>query len=186
MRRNPSSGPVVDTVGCRSLRILVFHGYLLIGTGSNVYNAELGAALVRAGHEVHMLAQERSPFALDWAEAAGTWDSGAPVGESRVDGPPRATVYRPDIGDLLPVYVADVYDGIQARAFNDLSPAEVEHYVEANVAAVREGVARGRPAVALANPLVMGPAILARALEDVPYAVKIHGSALEYAVKPYP
>ena len=32
---------------CR-LRVLIFHGYLLQGTGSNVYNAELGAALVRA------------------------------------------------------------------------------------------------------------------------------------------
>ena len=57
----------------------------------------------------------------------------------------------------------------------------------ANVAAVREVVARARPDVALANHLVMGPAILARALgDDVPYAVKIHGSALEYTVKPYP
>jgi glycosyltransferase involved in cell wall biosynthesis len=34
----------------------------------------------------------------------------------------------------------------------------------------------------------MGPAILARALPGtgVPYAVKVHGSALEYTVKPYP
>jgi glycosyltransferase involved in cell wall biosynthesis len=34
----------------------------------------------------------------------------------------------------------------------------------------------------------MGPAVLARALDGtgVPYAVKIHGSALEYTVKPYP
>ena len=32
----------------------------------------------------------------------------------------------------------------------------------------------------------MGPAILARALEGVPYAVKIHGSALEYTVKRHP
>ena len=31
----------------------------------------------------------------------------------------------------------------------------------------------------------MGPAILARALDGVPYAVKIHGSALEYTVKPH-
>src|SRR3954447_22749095 len=172
MRRNPSSGPGGGPRRLSPLRILVFHGYLLIGTGSNVYNAELGAALVRAGHEVHMLAQERSPFELDWVEAAGTWDSGSLVVESRGDGPPRATVYRPDIGDLLPVYVADVYDGIQARPFNDLSDAEVEAYVAANVAAVREVVRRARPEVALANHLVMGPAILARALgDDVPYAV---------------
>ncbi len=58
------------------MRILVFHGYLLHGTGSNVYNAELGAALVRAGHEVHLLCQERAPLELDWVDAAGDWDSG--------------------------------------------------------------------------------------------------------------
>ena len=51
---------------------------------------------------------------------------------------------------------------------------------------MREVVSRARPDVALANHLVMGPAILARALGDVPYAVKIHGSALEYVVKPHP
>jgi glycosyltransferase involved in cell wall biosynthesis len=45
-----------------------------------------------------------------------------------------------------------------------------------------------RPDVALANHLVMGPVVLARGLADagVPHAVKIHGSALEYVVKPYP
>ena len=52
---------------------------------------------------------------------------------------------------------------------------------------MRDVVARARPDVALANHLVMGPAVLARALGgEVPYAVKIHGSALEYTVKPYP
>jgi glycosyltransferase involved in cell wall biosynthesis len=41
--------------------------------------------------------------------------------------------------------------------------------------------------VALANHLVMGPAILRRALGgEVPYAVKVHGSALEYTVRPEP
>ena len=39
------------------MRVLVFHGYLLGGTGSNVYNARLAAALARAGHEVHLLAR---------------------------------------------------------------------------------------------------------------------------------
>ena len=43
------------------------------------------------------------------------------------------------------------------------------------------------PDVALANHLVMGPAILARGLAGrVPYAVKVHGSALEYTVRPHP
>jgi glycosyltransferase involved in cell wall biosynthesis len=169
------------------MRVLVFHGYLLHGTGSNVYNAELGAALVRAGHELHLLCQERDPLAFDWVDAAGDWDGGSLVLRTRRE-PARATVYRPDIGGLLPLYVADRYEGVEARPFPELSEAELARYLERNVAAVREVAERVRPDAALANHLVMGPAILARALVglDVPYAVKVHGSALEYVVKPYP
>src|SRR6202035_6149479 len=65
--------------------------------------------------------------------------------------------------------------------------AEVGAYVQANVEAVREIARRARPEVGLANHLVMGPVILARGLAgETPYAVKIHGSALEYTVKPEP
>src|SRR5215208_1162634 len=172
-----------------AMRILTFHGYLLGGTGSNVYNAALAEALARAGHEVHLLSQERDPLAHAWVDAAGDWDGGElAVRTRREGGRARITVYRPDIAGLLPVYVADRYDGIEARPFQDLSEAEVDRYLERNVAAVREVAERVRPDVALANHLVMGPAILARALEglDVPYAVKIHGSGLEYTVKRHP
>jgi len=169
------------------MRVLIFHGYLLRGTGSNVYNASLGEALARAGHEVHLLCQDRAPLDLPWIDAAGDWDGGALELEVRRD-PPRATAYRPDLGGLLPVYVADRYDSIEARPYQDFTDAELERYVEGNVAAVAEVVARARPDVALANHLIMGPLILARALAgtDVPYAIKIHGSALEYTVKPHP
>ncbi len=151
------------------MRVLIFHGYLLAGTGSNVYNARLTEALLALGHEVDLFCQdrhpERHPFAAD----------------------ERCTIHRPDIGGVLPVYVQDRYEGIQARTFADCSDAEVAEYVQANVEAVREVAARTRPDAALANHLVMGPAILARALgQDVPYAVKVHGSALEYTVKAAP
>ncbi|MBI5104206.1 MAG: glycosyltransferase, partial [Solirubrobacterales bacterium] len=149
------------------MRVLVFHGYLLRGTGSNVYNARLAVALARQGHEVHLLSQERRPEEI-----------GLPGG---------VVLHRPDIGDLLPVYVADRYEGVEAKRFAELTDEELAAYLERNVAAVREVVAAARPDVALANHLVMGPAILARALGDeVPYAVKVHGSALEYTVKPDP
>ena len=178
-RAPPVASPVV--------RVLIFHGYLLRGTGSNVYNAALAEAFARNGHEVHLLCQDRAPLELGWVDAAGDWDGGALDLHVRRD-PPRATVYRPDLGGILPVYVADRYDGVEARPYPALSDAEVDAYVERNVAAVAEVVARARPDVALANHLVMGPLILARALAGtgVPYAVKIHGSALEYTVKPHP
>ncbi len=181
--------PARPRIGWAAVRILVFHGYLLGGTGSNVYNARLAEALVRLGHEVHLLCQDRHPEEQPFLAAAGDWDAGElrvrELGSS--PGPGRATAYRPEIGGLLPVYVADRYEGIEAKTFAECTPAEVARYVEANVAAVREVVHLSSPELALANHLVMGPVILARALGgEVPYAVKVHGSALEYTVKPEP
>jgi glycosyltransferase involved in cell wall biosynthesis len=168
------------------VRILVFHGYLLDGTGSNVYNARLAAAFVKQGHEVHLLSQDRHAERQPFVDAVGDWDSGR-LRLRVLREPVRCTVYRPDIGGLLPVYVADRYEGIEARTFADCSDEQVAAYIDANVAAVREIVERAEPDVALANHLVMGPVILARALGGaVPYAVKVHGSALEYTVKPQP
>ena len=143
------------------MRILIFHGYLLRGTGSNIYNANLARTLAEQGHEVHLLCQDRH------------WEP-----------PEGVTVHIPDIGRALPVYVADTYEGFDAKPFPDLTDAELDHYLAANVEAVR---AVPKPDAALANHLVMGPVILNRALEGrTPYAVKIHGSALEYTVKPNP
>jgi glycosyltransferase involved in cell wall biosynthesis len=183
------------------VRILVFHGYLLQGTGSNVYNANLAAALARLGHEVHLLCQDRAPQALEFVDAVGDWDAGE-LRLRTLREPVRCTVYRPALAGLLPVYVADRYEGIEARPFEDCSEAEIDAYVAANVGAVREVVERVAPDVALANHLVMGPLVLARALGGagaphapagaggpgggVSYAVKVHGSALEYTVKPHP
>jgi glycosyltransferase involved in cell wall biosynthesis len=164
------------------MRVLVFHGYLLRGTGSNVYNAELCAALARSGHAVDLLSQERHPEELHFVDAVGTWEGG----EARVEvlrEPVRVTAWRPDIGGLLPTYVLDRYEGLEARAMLDCTDAEIDAYVAANVAAVRDVCARAAPDVALANHLVMGPAIVARGLGAAPYAVKVHGSALEYVVK---
>jgi glycosyltransferase involved in cell wall biosynthesis len=168
------------------VRILIFHGYLLSGTGSNIYNARLAEALAGLGHEVHLLSQERRAQELPFVDALGDWDDGVLRVRSLRE-PVRCTVYRPDIAGLLPVYVADRYEGIEARTFAECSEEQVARYVALNVAAVRELRDRVRPQVALANHLVMGPVILARGLGgEVPFAVTVHGSALEYTVKPQP
>ena len=91
------------------MRVLVFHGYLLRGTGSNVYNARLCAALARAGHSVDLLCQEPRPEELDFVDAVGSWEGGGAGGVriTTLREPVQVTVWRPDIGRLLPVYVAD-------------------------------------------------------------------------------
>jgi len=144
------------------MRVLLFHGYMLRGTGSNIYTLNLARALARLGHEVHLLCQDR---------------------EVRIEG---VEIHNPDIGGLLPVYVKDPYEGFEVKAFPELSDEELDRYLDANVAAVRRAAeAVGGFDAALAGHLVMGPAILARAgIGD--FAAKIHGSALEYTVKPHP
>ena len=99
--------------------------------------------------------------------------------------PSGVTAWRPDIGGLLPVYVADRYEGVEAQTFLDCTDAEIARYVDANVAAVRDVAARvaarrrarqpPRDGAGRSSPAALG--------DDVPYAVKIHGSALEYTVK---
>jgi glycosyltransferase involved in cell wall biosynthesis len=168
------------------LRALIFHGYLLRGTGSNVYNANLAQALVRLGWDVDLLCQDREAAALDWVHAVGRWPDGRLQIERLRDpeGEGSLTVYIPEIDGLLPVYVHDSYPGFEVKTFPDLSDAELDRYIEANVAAVEEVAAAAAPDAALANHLVMGPLVLARA--GLRFAAKIHGSALEYTVKPNP
>jgi glycosyltransferase involved in cell wall biosynthesis len=150
------------------VRILIFHGYLLRGTGSNVYNASLAQALAAQGHEVHLFCQDRRAEELDW------------VRDSE-----RITIHVPDIGGLLPVYVLDRYQGFEVKTFPELTEAELDRYLEANVAAVRQVVDEfGEPDAALANHLIMGPAILARA--GLRFAIKVHGSDISYTVRPHP
>ena len=170
------------------MRVLIFHGYLLRGTGSNVYNANLAEALARLGHDVHLLCQEREAAQLEWVDAVGRWDGGRLRIERlrEASGEGSVTVYRPDIGGLLPVYVRDSYEGFEVKTFSELGEAELERYLDSNVAAVSEVAAEaGGVDAALANHLVMGPAILARSELDG-FAAKVHGSALEYTVKPNP
>ena len=77
------------------MRILLWHGYLLGGTGSNVYTRALAREWTRAGHDVTVLSQEPHPERYDLGGAESS---------------------RPDVGGLLPVFVLDRYEGIRGRS----------------------------------------------------------------------
>jgi glycosyltransferase involved in cell wall biosynthesis len=147
------------------VKVLIFHGWLLRGTGSNVYNADLARALARLGHEVHLVCQERE---------APEMPPGAPG---------SVTIHNPDIGGLLPVFVRDTYEGFEVKTFGELTDAELERYIELNVEAVKGVVeSLGGVDAALANHLIMAPVILRRA--GLEYALKVHGSDLSYTILP--
>lgn len=140
------------------MRILLWHGYLLSGTGSNVYTRALAREWARAGHDVVVVCQERHPERFD-------------LGGARV--------VRPELPDrLLPVFVLDRYEGLEARYLQDFSPDERERYVEANADALRALL----PAdLVFANHVLLGAPVAAAS--GARFALKAHGSELEYSMR---
>jgi glycosyltransferase involved in cell wall biosynthesis len=142
------------------VRILIWHGYLLGGTGSNVYTRQLTREWAREGHDVTVLCQEPHPERHDLGGA-------------------RAV--RPDVGGLLPVFVRDRYEGYRVALLQDCPRDELDAWVEANAAAVRELL----PAdFLLCNHVLLGGAV--GVASGARFAVKAHGSELEYSMRGRP
>ena len=83
------------------MNLVLWHGYLLSGTGSNIYTQHVARAWARLGHDVRVLCQEPHPerFSLG----------------------PGVRIIRPEAGPLLPTFVLDRYQGIEARLVGDFS-----------------------------------------------------------------
>jgi glycosyltransferase involved in cell wall biosynthesis len=174
-------------IGNSIVRLIMTHGYMLSGTGSNVYVQNLCRGLVREGHDVHLLCQEEEPLAYDFVNERSTVD-GEDIerqGEQETPYPGRCAVYRPEIGGLLPVYVYDDYPGWRVKTFLDLSDEEFENYVQRNVEAVRAILEASGAEAVVTNHSVPGPLISRRALEGttVPYVSIVHGSCLHYVAR---
>ena len=140
------------------MRILLWHGYLLGGTGSNVYTRAVAREWSRMGHEVVVVCQEPQPELYDLG---------------------GAQVLRPELpGGLLPVFVLDRYEGFAPRLLQNFTRAEREAYVDANAAALR---ALGPADGVFANQVLLGAPVAAAS--GFPFAVKAHGSELEYSMR---
>src|SRR5436190_10609135 len=139
------------------MKILLWHGYLLGGTGSNVYTRSLAREWSLAGHEVTVFSQEPHPEHYDLGGAKHV---------------------RPDIGGLLPTFVLDRYEGLEARRLAELTREERDRYVELTAAALGEHLAAD---LVFANHVLFGGPV--GAASGARFAVKAHGSELEYAMR---
>ncbi|MEX0989126.1 MAG: glycosyltransferase [Actinomycetota bacterium] len=171
------------------MQVCVWHGWLLQGSGSNVYTAKLVEAMRSAGHDVLLLCQERHPERAGFVDAQGEVDADgvhelAPVeGTTPNEGGGRVTLVRPRIGRMLPLFVHDAYEGFdEAIRFVDLTDDQLEGYLDANAAALRAAVAWHGSEVVIVGHAIPGPPIGLRALGPGAYAAKVHGSDLVYAI----
>ena len=171
------------------MRIIFWHGYLLTGTGSNIFTANVVRTFRKEGHDVFLLCQHKRspapPFIDEEGDFAEDNLSYQTVPLEVVPASGRCRLIRPAIGGLLPVYVYDKYPHIEAKRFVDLTDEELERYIETNVTALVTAIEDHRPDAIFIGHEVMGPYIAKLACEKTgtKYGVQLHGSALEYAVK---
>jgi glycosyltransferase involved in cell wall biosynthesis len=139
------------------MRIFVWHGYLLGGTGSNIYARQLSREWSRQGHEVVLFSQEPRPESFDLG---------------------GAETVRPDAHGFLPVFVIDEYEGYEVKRVQDSTREELDAWVSANAEAMRERL----PAdFVFVNHVLMGGPV--GAVVGPPYLVAAHGSELEYSMR---
>jgi glycosyltransferase involved in cell wall biosynthesis len=165
------------------VRVLYWHGWLLEGTGSNVYSARVAAVWRRAGHEVVLLCQQHPSERFDFVDAWGTVSSEGVVAEGVPGLGGAVIVLRPDLGGLLPVFVYDAYEGFEVKTFVDLTADELQAYIELNAVAINEAVSWRRPDAVITGHAMAGPVMARRALGDGAYVAKVHGSDIEYAAR---
>lgn len=164
------------------MHLVIVHGYLLSGTGSNIYTANIAKTWKQQGHSVTVLCQD--PFAdeLDFVDEHI-------VGTEKIPASPpskgRVRVVVPDIGGLLPVFVEDRYEGYKVKTLLECTLEEIDAHIDATAKGLKKVLEPGASLV-LTNHILLSPVIARRAVEgtSIPYVCKLHGSAMIFALKP--
>ncbi|CAN5793185.1 hypothetical protein BH23GEM10_BH23GEM10_18160 [soil metagenome] len=170
--------------------ICILHGYLLDGSGSNLWTRSVVRALCADGETVHLVCQEPHPETYDFITTSYEY---APDGTVRTmlerapayDG--SCIMHKPQLGDTLPVYVWDQYEEFEhVVPMTELDETVLEDYLHRNVRVLNRVVKEHGITALHANHAVLMSVVAQRvsAWTGVPYVVMPHGSALEYAVKP--
>jgi glycosyltransferase involved in cell wall biosynthesis len=169
--------------------ICLLHGYLLEGSGSNLWTRCVVESLCRDGRTVHLVCQEPHPELYDCIAEAHLYELDGTVEtllRREVPYRGKCIMHKPRLGDTLPVFVWDKYEEFANPVpMINLPDDAIEEYVQRNVRVVNQVVAKyGIDAIHANHAALM--AVVAQRVKEatgVPFAVMPHGSELEYALK---
>lgn len=169
--------------------IALYHGYELIGSGSNEYNRYLARALLELGHNVHMICREKHPERIPFINEVWQWKPGGQCARTQQaaarDNTGLCILHRIPQGAIYPVYLTDKQRPGNVRSFVNLSDAELQAFIAVNQEALGNIFATVNIDILYANHLVMQPAMALEPCQQhqVPMVFFLHGSAIEYTVK---
>lgn len=173
----------------RKLKICILHGYLLTGTGSNIFVSNLVRNLCIHGHDVYLFCQEKKTDAIDYVHEYGVFEEGnqkyQTVSKKETPFTGNCFLFNPDLNGILPVYVFDKYQGFTVKTFSSMEHSEIESHIAQNVQAIETVHKEINFDLIQTNHAIISPYIAFKLWEKykIPYYITLHGSALNFVLK---
>ena len=170
------------------MKIGLFHGYELSGSGSNEYVRYLARTLAQAGHEIHIICREPNPKSFDFINKGIKWELN---GDSKILFDRESTNGGKSILHQLPspsinaVYLTDKQRPGNVKSFGSLTDEELKLYHQFVVNSLIP-VLKAYPVEILhTNHIVYQPVAAAEVCPrlGIPFIIFPHGSAIEYTLR---
>jgi glycosyltransferase involved in cell wall biosynthesis len=169
------------------MRIGLYHGYELTGSGSNEYTRYLAGCLVDAGHEVQIICREVKPESIPYVTHAYAWKMGGEVETLfiRQNRTSACFLHQLPHGNVRPVYNTDKQREGNVKLFTSLSDDELEEYHKLNERLLAKILSRYKFDVLHANHLVYQPVAALEPCKTTrtPLVIFPHGSSIEYTIR---
>ena len=171
------------------MQILITHGYLLTGTGSNLYVSNLVRELCKLGHDIFLVCQDYDPEDLDFISEIYEFESQNKnlqlVKSIKTPFSGSCRFFRPDLEEFLPVYVFDHYNNFEVKEFPNCTTEEIQNYLNLNQNALNTILDNFKIDLIQTNHTIPFPYIISKILEEkaIPHFVTVHGSALNFSVR---
>lgn len=182
------------------MKIGLFHGYNLGGSGSNEYTRYLAKALLAGGAEVHLICREPEAKSLGFIDVALRYDGDggsevlfdtrsiddqSTVADDSTDVKPLCYLHEMPNASVLPVYVTDKQRAGVVKSFTNLTNEELQEYHTISSNALTAVLTTYRLDILHCNHVTYQPQVAEQVCKETntPYIIYPHGSAIEYTVK---
>jgi len=122
--------------------LAILHGYLLEGSGSNLWTRSIIQSLCKNGQTVHLVCQENHPQIYDFITTFYTYDKEGKcetIFKRKSPWSGRCIMHKPWIGETLPVYVWDKYEEFSdVQPMVQLNDEVINNYLENNIRIVAQ------------------------------------------------
>jgi glycosyltransferase involved in cell wall biosynthesis len=170
------------------LKVGIFHGYELTGSGSNEYTRYLARALAVAGHEVHIICRETVPQSFEFINECIQWDKSGNskiLFERKVLQKGKCILHQLPMPPINAVYLTDKQRKGNVKAFINLTNDELRVYHEFVVKTLQSVLENYPLDILHANHLIYQPVAAAKVCKtnSIPFIIYPHGSDIEYTIR---